>query len=67
MATGGTKAVGPDFLRKMLDFHLQGRQVVDHVFFYENFRNYMFPNVFTKLAWFLGHVLCSSLFVLKGP
>ncbi|CAE7584022.1 unnamed protein product [Symbiodinium natans] len=34
---------------KMLDFHLQGRQVVDHVFFYENFRNYMFPNVFTKV------------------
>ena len=42
-------AVGPDFLRKMLKTTLEGRQVIDHVFFYENFRNYMFPNVFTKV------------------
>lgn len=31
-------AVGPDFLRKMLEMTLEGRQVIDHVFFYENFR-----------------------------
>lgn len=28
---------------------LEGRQVIDHIFFYENFRNYMFPEVFTKV------------------
>ena len=29
-------AVGPDFLRKMLEMTLEGRQVIDHIFFYEN-------------------------------
>ncbi|CAJ1375994.1 unnamed protein product [Effrenium voratum] len=42
-------AVGPDFLRKMLEMTLEGRQVIDHIFFYENFRNYMFPQIFTKV------------------
>ena len=42
-------AVGPDFVNGMLTSALEGRQVIDHIFFYENFRNYMFPEVFTKV------------------
>ena len=28
---------------------LQGDSNINHVFFYETFRNYIFPNIFTKV------------------
>ncbi|CAE7266561.1 unnamed protein product [Symbiodinium sp. CCMP2456] len=42
-------AVGPAFLQGMFEKALERKSVVDHIFFYENFRNYMFPHVYTKV------------------
>jgi hypothetical protein len=39
---------GPAFLKGMYDAALQGRSYIDHVYFYESTRNYIFPEVFTE-------------------
>jgi len=42
-------AVGPAFLKEMLDAAKSGRSLIHHIFFYENTRNYIFPEVFTAV------------------
>lgn len=42
-------AVGPAYVRIMLEAALQGRRLIHHVFGYEFFRNYVQPEVFTHL------------------
>ncbi len=40
-------AVGPAFIKAMIDGHAAGRPYIDHVFYYESTRNYIFPEEFT--------------------
>jgi hypothetical protein len=50
-------AVGPAFVRGMVDAAKQGKAMIDHVFCYELMRNYIFPEDFTRV---LDYCLPSS-------
>eukprot|EP00299_Pterocystis_sp_00344_P019151 c9527_g2_i1.p1 GENE.c9527_g2_i1~~c9527_g2_i1.p1 ORF type:complete len:539 (-),score=126.06 c9527_g2_i1:108-1724(-) len=45
-------ATGPAFLSRMYDDALRGICSINHVFFYETTRNYIFPEVFTEVLDF---------------